>query len=88
MSLDQLAVSKNAPEDNDEWLQISPDELDSMMLHASGQAKRSDKQDEGQGKKKDVDLTEENGKALGYLAKKVQEFVGGQGDLQGARFVE
>lgn len=88
MSLDQLAVSENAPEDNDDWLQISPDELDSMMLHASGQAKRSDKQDEGQGKKKDVELTEEDGRALGDLAKKVQEFVGGQGDLQGARFVE
>lgn len=88
MSLDQLAVSENAPEDNDDWLQISPDELDSMMLHASGQAKRSDKQDKGQGKKKDVELTEEDGRALGDLAKKVQEFVGGQGDLQGARFVE
>ncbi|KIR43811.1 hypothetical protein I307_00147 [Cryptococcus deuterogattii 99/473] len=88
LSLDQLAVSENAPEDNDDWLQISPDELDSMMLHASGQAKRSNKQDEGQGKKEDVELTEEDGKALGDLAKKVQEFVGGQGDLQGARFVD
>ncbi|KAE8543115.1 hypothetical protein D1P53_000602 [Cryptococcus gattii VGV] len=88
LSLDQLAVSENAPEDNDDWLQISPDELDSMMLHASGQAKRSDRQDEGQGKKKDVEPTEEDGKALGDLAKKVQEFVGGQGDLQGARFVD
>lgn len=88
MSLDRLVISENAPEDNDDWLQISPDELDSMMLHASGQAKRSDRQDEGQGKKKDVELTEEDGKALGDLVKKVQEFVGGQGDLQGARFVE
>lgn len=88
MSLDQLAVSEDAPEDNDDWLQISPDELDSMMLHASGQAKQSDKQDEEQRKRENVELTEEDGKALGDLAKKVQEFVGGQGDLQGAQFVE
>lgn len=88
MSLDQLAVREDAPEDNDDWLQISPDELDSMMLHASGQAKQSDKQDEEQRKRENVELTEEDGKALGDLAKKVQEFVGGQGDLQGAQFVE
>ncbi|OWZ79274.1 hypothetical protein C366_01997 [Cryptococcus neoformans Tu401-1] len=88
LSPDQLAVSESAPEDNDNWLQISPDELDSMMLHASGQAKRSDKQDEEQKKREGVELTEEDGKALGNLAKKVQEFVGGQGDLEGARFID
>lgn len=59
-----------------------------MMLHASGQAKRSDKQDEEQKKREGVELTEEDGKALGNLAKKVQEFVGAQGDLEGARFIE
>jgi len=34
------------------------------------------------------ELGDEQGRALQELAAKVQEFVGGQGDLEGARFAE
>ena len=70
-------------EDSDSWLEVSPDELDSMMQRASGVSQAAQG---GSGEK--VELGEEHGEALGDLAKKVQEFVGGQGDIEGARFVE
>lgn len=44
------------------------------------------------GKKPDpaapAEVGEEDGRALKDLASKVQEFVGGQGDLQGAQFAQ
>lgn len=74
-------MSKESPEDSDKWLEISPDELDTLMTRASGaQAAAS-----GESAPK---LDDEQGKALADLASKVQQFVGGQGDMTGARFAE
>jgi hypothetical protein len=78
-------VSADTPEDDESWLEVSPDELDGMLQRASGKpAQNADAKSEG----KKVELGEEHGKALGDLAKKVEAFVGGQGDLEGARFAE
>lgn len=66
-------------------MEVSPDELDGMMMRASGQAQGQQK---GNDSSSQLDIGDEHGKALGDLAKKVEEFVGGQGDLQGARFEE
>jgi hypothetical protein len=80
-----LSVNPDDPEDSDSWLEVSPDELDGMMMRASGQAQG---QQNKNGDPSQLDIGDEHGKALGHLAKKVEEFVGGQGDLQGARFEE
>ena len=76
ISLPQLV----AAEDSDSWLEVSPDELDGMMMRASGR-------ETGDTARK-VELGEEHGQALQDLAKKVEQFVGGEGDIQGARFEE
>jgi len=73
------------PEDDDSWLEVSPDELDGMMQRATG---RSTEGKETKVGSKKAELGEEHGKALGDLAKKVEAFVGGEGDLEGARFEE
>ncbi|EIW67973.1 hypothetical protein TREMEDRAFT_44967 [Tremella mesenterica DSM 1558] len=83
--LTDIEVSPATPEDSDSWLEVSPDELDAMMLRASGQAQRST--DDTQEAKK-LELGEEHGRALRELAHKVESFVGGQGDIEGARFAD
>ncbi|KAL1407108.1 hypothetical protein Q8F55_006522 [Vanrija albida] len=77
----ELEVSKDSPEDSDKWLEISPDELDTLMTRASGAKTAAS----GEPAPK---LDDEQGKALADLASKVQEFVGGQGDMTGARFAD
>lgn len=80
-----LTAGANDKEDSEAWLEVSPDELDGMMMRASGQdAEKGAKA----GAKGQAEPTEEHGQALQDLAKKVQTFVGGEGDLQGARFEE
>ncbi|WVQ80382.1 hypothetical protein IAT38_002487 [Cryptococcus sp. DSM 104549] len=82
---EQLAAPPDAQEDPEDWLEISPDELDDMMLRASGRGAASA---QGGGEEGKRELGEEDGQALQDLAKKVEEFVGGQGDLEGARFMD
>ncbi|WRT63689.1 uncharacterized protein IL334_000612 [Kwoniella shivajii] len=79
---EELTVDPLYPEDSESWLEVSPDELDGMMMRASGRAAPSASADED-GK---LEVGEEHGQALQDLAKKVEDFVGGQGDLTGARF--
>ncbi|WVW81965.1 hypothetical protein I302_103968 [Kwoniella bestiolae CBS 10118] len=78
---EELKVDSAYQEDSESWLEVSPDELDGMMMRASG---RSAVPGEREGEK--AELGDEHGQALQDLAKKVGEFVGGQGDLTGARF--
>ena len=80
-----LEAKPTDPEDSDSWLEVSPDELDGLMRRASGLAPPSAGGENGE---KRVELGEEHGKALHDLAAKVQEFVGSEGDVQGARFAE
>lgn len=76
-----LQVSADTTEDSHSWLEVSPDELDGMMQRASGQMGGAESAEK-------VQLANEDGQALGDLAKKVEEFIGGQGDMEGARFIE
>lgn len=78
--MDQLRAAAEDDEDDDKWLEVSPDELDGMLQKVSGRAESTTDQAPR--------VAEEDGKALGDLAKKVEDFVGGQGDIEGARFVE
>ncbi|TXT05023.1 hypothetical protein VHUM_03843 [Vanrija humicola] len=79
--ISELEVSKDSAEDSDKWLEISPDELDKLMTRASGAQTAAS----GESAPK---LDDEQGKALADLASKVQEFIGGQGDMTGARFAD
>ncbi|WWD09089.1 hypothetical protein V865_007209 [Kwoniella europaea PYCC6329] len=81
LSPEALQVDPSYQEDSESWLEVSPDELDGMMMRASGRTAIP-----GEGTDGKVDLGEEHGQALQDLAKKVEDFVGGQGDLTGARF--
>lgn len=88
-----MAATSKDVEDSEAWLEVSPDELDGMMMRASGQDKASAKKSSAESGKdgekvEKAEPTEEHGRALQDLAKKVQAFVGGEGDLQGARFEE
>jgi hypothetical protein len=92
MSIDpsMLGAKPDDVEDSESWLEVSPDELDGMMMRASGQDKKKTMSTEAkEGRDQEAaEPTEEHGRALQELAKKVQTFVGGEGDLQGARFEE
>ncbi|WWC66704.1 uncharacterized protein I206_100608 [Kwoniella pini CBS 10737] len=77
-----LTVDKAYLEDSESWLEVSPDELDGMMMRASGRAGSS----VIPGENEKIEIGEEHGQALQDLAKKVENFVGGQGDMTGARF--
>ncbi|WWC85946.1 uncharacterized protein L201_000816 [Kwoniella dendrophila CBS 6074] len=81
-SIEDLTVDPAYPEDSESWLEVSPDELDGMMMRASGRSGPS----VIPGENEKAELSEEHGQALQDLAKKVESFVGGQGDLTGARF--
>ncbi|KAK6905382.1 hypothetical protein I203_106209 [Kwoniella mangroviensis CBS 8507] len=76
-----LKVDSSYEEDSESWLEVSPDELDGMMMRASGRTAKPGENTDGK-----AELGEEHGQALQDLAKKVEDFVGGQGDLTGARF--
>jgi hypothetical protein len=90
-SIDASALAAKAEdvEDSEAWLEVSPDELDGMMKKASGRdASGAPAGGKGKGREEQAEPTEEHGKALHDLAQKVQTFVGGEGDLMGARFEE
>jgi hypothetical protein len=82
MSLDasELTVPSTYKEDSESWLDVSPDELDGL-LSRSGEPPRAPEGGE------DAEATAQ-AETLSVLAKKVGQFVEGEGDLEGARFDE
>ncbi|OCF36141.1 hypothetical protein I317_01022 [Kwoniella heveanensis CBS 569] len=83
ISPDSLSASPDDPEDSDNWLEVAPEDLDDMLIRSMGRANQS------QGDSQEaLKMGEEDGKALHDLAQKVQEFVGGQGDMTAARFAD
>lgn len=83
-SSEDLKVPPSYQEDDDKWLEVSPEEVDAMLAARSGAPVG------GNAKNTDGELAEgdERGQALSDLAKKVEDFVGGKGDMEGARFAE
>lgn len=73
-------------EESDDWLAVDPSSLDSIL--------REPKPDATQGSQMNVDdagedqAAEEQAKRLKDLAQKVQNFVEGEGELEGATFEE
>ena len=78
-------VNELTREDSEDWLTVDPDELDGMMMRASGRD-RAERPAEGSVKAMDLDDT--HAQALSDLAAKVGKFVEGEGDIEGARFNE
>jgi hypothetical protein len=76
-----LVAPKDSPEDDDKWLHVDPADVDAMLKRAAGARSAP-------AAGMNPELGDEHAKALQDLAAKVQEFVGGQGDLDGARFAE
>ncbi|KAG8975004.1 hypothetical protein FRB90_009668, partial [Tulasnella sp. 427] len=76
------------PEDSDEWLNVSPEDLDATLAEAGGEPGAGTLgMDIDGGRELDEDQKAEmQAKKLGKLAKKVEAFVEGRGDLEGAVF--
>lgn len=84
MSLDvsELTVPPTYTQDSESWLDISPDELDGL-LSRSGETRPAQAAARGE----DAEA-EAQAETLSVLARKVGQFVEGEGDLDGARFDE
>ncbi len=81
-------------EDTDDWLNVDAADFDAMLEKTAGSSR-----DKGKGRatdKMDVDASENEEERLAKaqaarlkdLAKQVEDFVEGEGDLEGARFAE
>ena len=78
--------SRCPEEEPDSWLDIDADNFDSMLQNmAPGRSKGVDPMDVDQ---KEEQLAQDQASKLKSLAQKVEEFVEGEGDLDGARFEE
>ncbi|KAI0076274.1 SGT1-domain-containing protein [Panus rudis PR-1116 ss-1] len=82
----------NAEEDPDDWLNVDFDSFDAMLEDKIGRSKRLSPENRSQ---MDIDLNAEaeedrvartQAERLQKMAKQVEEFIEGEGDLEGARF--
>jgi hypothetical protein len=82
----ELEAGPSYKEDSDSWLEVSPEDVDAMLAARTGRSSGQAADDTGI----DPEVAEgdERGQALSDLAKKVESFVGGKGDVDGARFAE
>ena len=94
-SVQHSPISLVQEEDNDDWLTIDGQEfdkgLDASLAGTTGNAKNSDAMDVDLPNKTESledKLASEQAKKLKDLATKVENFVEGEGDLEGARFEE
>jgi hypothetical protein len=88
-TLQQSLQAMQISEDSDSWLEVDPDELDGMLQAASaGSRTKPDEGDTEMTAQDGAELGDEHAKVLSDLANKVNSFVEGQGDLEGARFEE
>ncbi|KAL4068293.1 SGT1 protein-domain-containing protein [Scleroderma yunnanense] len=78
----------NRPEDSDEWMKVDASSFDEVLTHAIDNASPEkdqsamDVDSEGGGNR----FIQEQSDKLHNLAQKIEQFVEGQGDLEGARF--
>ena len=94
-SVQRWPISPVQEEDNDDWLTIDGQEFDrgleASLAGTTGNAKNSDAMDVDPPNKTELledKLASEQAKKLKDLATKVEDFVEGEGDLEGARFEE
>ena len=83
---DNIDSSKCPEEEPDNWLDIDAENFDSMLQDiAPGQSDGTGAMDVDQ---KEERLAQDQASKLKSLARKVEEFVEGEGDLEGARLEE
>ena len=94
-SVQRWPISPVQEEESDDWLTIDGQEFDksleASLTGATGNAKNSDAMDiDTPNKEESLEdkLASEQAKKLKDLATKVENFVEGEGDLEGARFEE
>ena len=94
-SVQRWPISPVQEEDSDDWLTIDGQEFDkgleASFAGAAGNAKNSDAMDvdpQNETESLEDKLASEQAKKLRDLATKVENFVEGEGDLEGARFEE
>ena len=81
-----IDFSRCQEEEPDNWLDIDAENFDSMLQSmSSGRPNGDATMDVDQ---KEEQLAQDQASKLKSLAQKVEEFVGGEGDLEGARFEE
>ncbi|KAJ7293224.1 SGT1 protein-domain-containing protein [Mycena rebaudengoi] len=74
-------------EDSDEWLNVDANDFEHMLETTMGSSKTQDAmQVDHEGESAEDRLASEQASRLQNLASKVEEFVQGEGDLEGARF--
>lgn len=76
-------------EDSDDWLSVNADALDGVLENALKGSDASQNADGGgMNVDEEGDMASQQAAQLKGLAEKVEKFVSGQGDLEGARFDE
>ncbi|KAJ2920284.1 hypothetical protein MD484_g79, partial [Candolleomyces efflorescens] len=92
-NVSELPLQETVVEDSDAWLNIDEADFDSMLARGQGKAQKSDKGVKGvKGEQMDVDDQTEDDMAtfqanqLKALASKVEDFIEGEGDIEGAQF--
>ncbi|KAF5374874.1 hypothetical protein D9758_000058 [Tetrapyrgos nigripes] len=94
-SLVNLAIScasespiMESEEDNDDWLTVDADNFDSILQQARGGVNNAVKAQTGDAMNvdDDTDAAEKQTSKLRDLASKVEDFIEGEGDFEGARF--
>ena len=88
----------DVPEDSDDWLNVNADSFDAMLEERMGKplqqkdpdAMDVDQKDSQAAQQKFMEdkVANDEAKKLQDLANKVENFVEGEGDLEGARFEE
>ncbi|KAI0094564.1 SGT1 protein-domain-containing protein [Irpex rosettiformis] len=77
-------VFPEQPEDPDDWLTIDVDNFDALLTKIQGQVTSGTREAESE----ETELANEQASHLKSLAQKVEEFVEGEGDIEGARFAD
>ncbi|KAI0662562.1 SGT1-domain-containing protein [Cubamyces menziesii] len=84
----------SAEEDSDDWLNVDAADFDAMLEKSVGDKKGKGKAtdamdvDHAEGEDEDERVAKAQAARLKDLAKKVEEFVEGEGDIEGARFAD
>lgn len=85
-----MIASREVYEDSDEWLNIDAKDFENMLETTMGSSKQQHAMDVDPADAESAEdrLASDQASRLQNLATKVESFVEGEGDLQGARFEE
>lgn len=92
VSENTLLATSTIEEDSDDWLNVDAGGFEAMLEQTMGSSNRNRTSDlpdvNMEGVEETPDLASEQAARLKALAEKVEDFVEGEGDLEGAKFDE